>query len=638
MADRDIAGLYTGSGVIKYPNPFFDLSKNYMPKSIKTLFEYCRTFYYTNDFINNVVKKLTEYPITDILFENAVDRKAEKAFADYFDNKLHLKNLLISVGLDYFTYGNCFVTAQLATKRYLRDSNDNQYEFTDLVNISYKDGKITANIKNYGTTDKLTLEIVDIPIKNVDGLIFNRLNPSNIEIEFDEFTGGCEYYYLVPADVKRKIRANNITTLKNTPKIILEAVSKNKRVKLDKKNLYHFKAPTLSEDDRGWGKPHILPAMKKLYYMATLMRGNEAIAVEHIVPKKVVFPSPNGSFDLHNMGLSKWKSSVESSIRIWKSDPNHIAIFPIPMGYQELGGTGRSLLLTPELKFLEETIVNGLGVPIEFIKGGASWTGSSVSLRIIENHFINYRERLEDFINHFIVAKMVEFLGFSKVKIKFTRMRMNDDSETKQMAINLNAQNRISDETLLKELHYDPHQEKIRIKEEAEFKRDLAVEDATAQAEAQGMAQVILARYQVMAQQEAQDEESKQEERLFRKELEGELGVDEEGIHRHIKKLTNSILLIPDPKKQEIALNELYKQSPVSASMVAQRIAQRQAEAAMEQTQLEQIAIDQEKQRVSMAKDIQQIKDGSNSPTPVRTRNEDKSGPKRDAQSGKQKT
>ena len=44
----------------KYPNPFFDLASNYLPKNIKTLFKYCRNFFYTNGFIRNVVTKLTE--------------------------------------------------------------------------------------------------------------------------------------------------------------------------------------------------------------------------------------------------------------------------------------------------------------------------------------------------------------------------------------------------------------------------------------------------------------------------------------------------------------------------------------------------------------------------------------------------
>lgn len=63
-------GPYAGR---KYPNPFFDLANNYIPKNIKTLFSYCRTFFYTNAFIRNVVSKLTEYPITEILVDAKTD-------------------------------------------------------------------------------------------------------------------------------------------------------------------------------------------------------------------------------------------------------------------------------------------------------------------------------------------------------------------------------------------------------------------------------------------------------------------------------------------------------------------------------------------------------------------------------------
>ena len=34
----------------KYPNPFFDLANNYLPKNIKTLFKFCRAYFYTNGF------------------------------------------------------------------------------------------------------------------------------------------------------------------------------------------------------------------------------------------------------------------------------------------------------------------------------------------------------------------------------------------------------------------------------------------------------------------------------------------------------------------------------------------------------------------------------------------------------------
>ncbi|MBC8408594.1 MAG: hypothetical protein H8E12_07740 [Rhodobacteraceae bacterium] len=76
LTDADIVG---GSNVRKYPNPFFDLSKNFVPKNIKTLFSYCKTFFYTNAFLRNVITKLTEYPITEILIDSSeTEFKKEK--------------------------------------------------------------------------------------------------------------------------------------------------------------------------------------------------------------------------------------------------------------------------------------------------------------------------------------------------------------------------------------------------------------------------------------------------------------------------------------------------------------------------------------------------------------------------------
>lgn len=637
-----IDSFLSSRSVIKYPNPFFDLAKNYLPKQIKTLFKYCRTFYYTNDFIKNVINKLTRYPITNILFEDNTDQELEEIYRAYFDRHLKLKDFLIGIGLDYFTYGNSFISAHLKFKRNLQcPTCEVLYPIGDIP-YKFKKGQFTAVCKSKEcNAQEIVMDIVDVEIKNVNGMKFTRWNPENIEIDYDEITGDCEYYYIIPTATKKQVHNGNPSKLEKLPKVFLDAILKNRKPKLDKNNLYHFKAPTLAENDQGWGKPDILPAMKKMHYMATLMRGNEAIANEHIVPKKTLFPSSNGNFDLHNMSMVKWKAEAEDAIKKWKVDPNHIAIFPIPMGYQELGGTGRSLLLTPELKFLEETIINGLGVPLEFVKGGASWTGSSVSLRIIENHFLNYRERMLDFINYFLVAKLNEFLGFKKVKIKFTKIRMSDDSEAKNLAIQLNSQNKLSDRTLLDEFGYDSDEEKERIKDEADFRREIMVNDALAQATAQGEAQLILAKMQVIAEQEASEEVNRTEERMFSDELQNELGIDDESIHEEIKKLASTIMMLSTPAEQISALKALHSDSPMTYNMVIARIQKIQAEADAAELEAEQNELDRDSKVLQQKQQAQAIAEGVSEKQTgaknVRTRNEDKTGPKRDANTGKAK-
>ena len=46
------------------------------------------------------------------------------------------------------------------------------------------------------------------------------------------------------------------------------------------------------------------------------------------------------------------------------------------------------MLLTPELNYLTQTIVGGMGIPQEFLFGGLNFTGSSISLRTLRNNFI----------------------------------------------------------------------------------------------------------------------------------------------------------------------------------------------------------------------------------------------------------
>jgi len=217
------------------------------------------------------------------------------------------------------------------------------------------------------------MEIIDEPINSITSFKLVRWNPSNIDVKYHPISGSRIYFYSIPNELRKRILMGDKDTLDGTPKIFLDALKEKRRVKLKSNNLYHFKRPGLAESDMGWGKPIILPALKKIYYLQILQRGNEAIANEHIVPKKAISPANTATLDpLTQMNLPKWTGEMRETIKKWRKDPNYIAVFPIPIGYQELGGNAKGLSVTSEMNFLEEVIINSLGVPIEFIKGGAS--------------------------------------------------------------------------------------------------------------------------------------------------------------------------------------------------------------------------------------------------------------------------
>ena len=891
---------------------------------------------------------MTEYPITDLLFEKDTDTKIRKIYRKFFDQGIKIKGMLIQIGLDYFTFGNSFISANLKFDRYLKCKSCNASIPINEVKYLWKNFQFHGECSKCGTHG--IYDIDDQYLNNPSYLKFIRWSPENIDLEYDPLTGETTYYYNMPAAIKAKITRGNKNSLKNTPELFFQALKEKKKIELDSNNLYHFKRNTLAEMDQGWGKPVILSALADIWYMQTLRRGNEAIAAEHIVPFRTLFPAPTGALDpfsmhpdtlIHTdggiktlkeltlsdklvtydrketsikaiiprnldgidsmfkvdvvglagietkvnsvhpfrvwdskvgshvwketknitnadyfaypvlqlpdigleqinkedfigktwrvgtkslptniklntsflrflglfiaegwteksgmvglgfhkkeinfqneviktlqtllpqtkirtenkdskygnwvsirkqsvelqtlldnlvgkgsfqkninklinklskkqviallsglydgdgcffydrgkysvlalksasrelifnvrdllislgyvpsilndysytkgerknriyqlklsgfyaeqfakdlgwktknyyekninknhffndnflyskvkkiepisdkevislevsdethsylslgiinknsqMNLKTWRGKLEEDIRSWKQDPNHIGIFPIPIGSQNIGGDAKMLLVTAELKFLEETIINSLGVPLEFIKGGATWTGSSISLRIVENHFLTYRAQLEDFVNHFIIRKATELIKFPSVTVHFKRLRMADDSETKRLILELAATNKISLSKTLEEFGISFEEEKENIKMSKEFEISLAMDAAMKEAEAAGKAAEISAKYQVRAQQAMIDEQARIREAKFKDELTEETQGDpgEVDLSSAIDKYAEEVMLL-DPAGQEAMLAKLESKMPYHAALVAKRI------------------------------------------------------------------
>ena len=269
--------------------------------------------------------------------------------------------------------------------------------------------------------------------------------------------------------------------------------------------IFHFKRPTLAEQDMGWGKPLIIHSMSRMFYLYVLRRAQEAIALQRILPLEFIFPQANASQDPYqHVNLSSWTSIIQQEIRSWRQDPNYVSVVAVPLGFERLGGDGRALLIGPEIDVTNKEITGGMGVPIEFVFGGLSWSGSSVSLRTLENHFLLYRRLLLRFIN-WSKNRIRLFLGLPDVDIGFTEFKMADDVQRKQLVIQLNAANKISDHTMLTELGFDYDEEQNAIEKEADARNRIQAAMMKSQTEAQGEAQIVQAKYQVRAQEAFQE-------------------------------------------------------------------------------------------------------------------------------------
>jgi hypothetical protein len=503
-----------GSGNFSYPHPFFRLDNYSLPPSIKELFKWIRAIFYTDAMVGSTIHKIAEYPITDLIFQTD-NKKVRDVWSNVFHDTLDIRSVLIQIGLDHFCYGNAFVSVYFPFTRQLKcGSCDAAHRIEDV------DYKVTSKVQFRGKCPAckamVGFEVLDIPLKRMDRINLVRWNPENISIKYNPASGRSHYRYSIPASLRKEVMAGTTEIINDLPMTFIEAIKKNKAVKLAQNNIFHFKRPTLAEDDMGWGKPLLLHSMKRVFYLNVLRKAQEQIAVEHIIPMDILFPTANGPANpFQHTDLSTVRSHIEQAIERHRKDRNYKPVFPIPIGTARVGGDGRAMLLGPEIDAVVSEIAAGMGVPREFVFGGLSWTGSSVSLRMLENHFLIYRRLMSRFLDW--TKNMIrDRFDLPDVSLRFSDFKMADDIQKKQLVMQLNAAQKISTKTLYEELGFDPgkmvDEIKAELSEQAEMNEQMTKDQARAQGEAlliqtlyQGKSQGVMAEQQVYSQEKQKD-------------------------------------------------------------------------------------------------------------------------------------
>jgi len=357
----------------RYPNQFFDLAQQYMPPTIKELFRWCTFYYYNSPLIGSALKKVSRYPITDLILEDDIESNRQ-VWNKILVKTLKIKDRLMEINLDAHVYGNAFVSAHLPFTRFLICKKCSSRQPISQWTWDFKGSNFNFSGKCPSCSHTGEVDVKDVPYRDIKGVRLIRWNPENIYIKFNEYTGRYIYMYSVPPKLRTMIQRGDRDVLEDIPMVVLEALRKRRMIRFNPDSIFHIKAPTLAEQDQGWGKPTIIHVLKDMYYLYTLRRAQEAIAMEHIVPFDIIYPMPNAQVDPYvHTDLASWRVQLEAIIKKHKRDPNFKAIIPVPVGFGRLGGDGKALLLSPEMNYLTQTIVGGMGIPQEFLFGGLNF-------------------------------------------------------------------------------------------------------------------------------------------------------------------------------------------------------------------------------------------------------------------------
>ena len=493
----------------RYPSPWWDVAHMELPTTVKHLFRWCRYHVLVNPLVAATVRKMAAYPITEIILDESEGEgfdKNIKRWKDLLFRVLNMQSFQNAAGLDYNGYGNCVVSILYPFHKWLQCRHCKHRERIKKLKYKthweFKEFKYTLRCPKCKMTGIAKVE--DKFYKSYRDIKLIRWNPSDLDIDFNPITQTTEYAYNVPGKVRNKVLRKNVRYLQELPDNFIQAMKRNRPIILTASNIFHFKAPTpsLSSNDAGWGYPPILPALKDSFYLQIMKKAQEAILFEHMVPLDIFYPaSADANANPYTMiNLSDWKRRIELEIIKWRWDPNYKPIMPLPVGYQRIGGDGKNMMLTQEIRAWSEHILAGMGVPQEFVFGGLSWTGSSVSLRMLENLFLNYRDMHAHFMRHFLIPNIARFMGWKEISVHMRPFKMADDIQSKQLLISLNQMRKISDKTLLSDFGKDNREELRLIEQETRMNLELQKLQQLYQAQMQGEAQLVQSKYQVKAQ------------------------------------------------------------------------------------------------------------------------------------------
>lgn len=441
-----------------YNNPAFDYMGEMLPKNIKDLFKWCELVYNSAPVIANGIKKLVHYPVTDFTYKTDSEAIRKKT-KELVEDKLNLRSHLLNLGIDYYIYGNAFRGLYFPFVRYLKCGVCGQS-----VNIRHAKYKLTRGkfILDCPNGHKQQAEVIDEDTADESKVKIVTWDPKHMDLTHNSITGETTYYYSLPQDIRSGILNANPTIINSLPKVFLDAFFKMKMVEFGT-NFYHLKTPTLSGYATGWGISPLLPTLKPYLYTSILRKASEAIGLEHITPKKILFPQASTNDPSVASNLGRWREEITKSLKRWRVDPNYVMMAPYPTGSVDVGSRGRNLMPTQEIKEARNEMALALDVPPEFIFGGTSINNSTVSLRMLENQLGTFVSQITGFCNWTIDMINAKYEK-DYCHVELTPFELVDDMVEKQMLMQGVGQT-VSPKTMQESFGLDPEEERKKMRE-----------------------------------------------------------------------------------------------------------------------------------------------------------------------------
>lgn len=419
-----------------HPNPAFDFLTGFVPRKLKDLFKWCEYLSINSAHIYAALKKFGELVITDVEISTENDG-LRRNYKRLFERTLKIKQALLLASLDKHVYVNHFTSIYQPFVRHLKCEHCEL--LTNITHVDYKFElkSLQFSYKCAGCNRPTRGKVVDKKVLATSKLHIIRWDPKLIDIEYNALNGTSVYYYNIPQDIKEAVMKGSKHLINSMPYEFLENIRDNTLFRFAPGKIFHIKTSAPAGFAQQWGFPPLAATMKQFLYTMVLRKANESIALEHVVPFRILHPAQHGNQDFaQTISMGKWQNELKSNIRRFRRDPLHMMFAPLPLGVTNVGGDGRAMLTLGEVQEAEKNIMAALGIPAEFLFGGLTKAGMEGTLRMIETQLQGNTDDMNGLLQWY-ADQFASFLGWARVDVKLTPLKMVDDTETKNLIISM---------------------------------------------------------------------------------------------------------------------------------------------------------------------------------------------------------
>lgn len=475
-----------------FPNPFLDAASAAMPHSLRNALYWCEYIYSFMGTYRQAMERVIAYFTTDVEFSDGSDEVQAK-YGELYDEVLGFAPTIQVILRDRMCYGNGFASFIVPFQRFLacprcgsswtlevvyEEERHFHFEFTPEFDFVATCPRSECGFRGPFRVDDITSD-------DQRNLRMKHWSPHEIELLHDLYTGDTAYLWRIPEDYKQQLRAGHLFHLQRATKQVLEAVRRNCYFRFKPDALFHMKEPTLSGiRNRGWGLPRILSNYRQIWYVQVLRRMNEAIALDYVIPTRVITPDvrPGAASGAAGDPLAMFNGGdasalIRGMIRRRRGNPAAWQVLPFPVRYTLLGGDANALAPRDLIDQGYEMLLNDAGTPVELYKGSLQLQTAPTALRLFESTWQPLVHDANAFLR-WTLRKVSEILGWEALDGSMQRVTISDDIQKQMAMLQLMAAEKVSQTTALKAMDID-------FKRENRLKADEARSEAETQARVQ---------------------------------------------------------------------------------------------------------------------------------------------------------